>query len=78
MSIIHIIQATPGPTTSERILELLQEHSQGLTIKELCNTLNRPVSMVQRCLKILMASGQVYARWDDDGTRLIYYSASTV
>ncbi|NEP09296.1 MAG: helix-turn-helix domain-containing protein [Symploca sp. SIO2C1] len=72
MSVIRIISPTPGPTTTERILELLNSHNQGVTIKELSHTLNRPVSMVQRCLKLLIASGQVYSRLDDTERQLVY------
>lgn len=76
MSVI-VIEPTPGKTTAERILELLQENEQGMTIKQLSSTLNRSVSMVQRCLKILMADGFVYARLNAGGMQLIYYPSST-
>jgi predicted transcriptional regulator len=74
---VIVIEPTPGKTTAERILELLQEHEQGMTIKQLSSTLNRSVSMVQRCLKILMADGLVYARLKAGGMQLIYYPIST-
>jgi len=67
LPVIRIISPTPGPTTTESILELLNSRNQGVTIKELCHTLNRPVSMIQRCLKLLMASGQVDSQLDDTG-----------
>ncbi|NER46085.1 MAG: winged helix-turn-helix transcriptional regulator [Symploca sp. SIO1A3] len=76
MPVIRIINPTPGPTTTERILELLNSGNQGMTIKELCNALNRPVSMVQRCLKLLIASGQVYSQLDDTRKQLVYYPKS--
>lgn len=76
MSVI-VIEPTPGKTTAERILELLREHEKGMTIKQLSSTLNRSVSMVQRCLKILIADGLVYARLNAEGMQLIYYASST-
>ncbi|MEA5536811.1 winged helix-turn-helix transcriptional regulator [Crocosphaera sp. XPORK-15E] len=54
-----IIKATPGPKTDDRILELLKNHPQGLTVKELSEQLNRPVSMIQTCLKLLVSSQKV-------------------
>ncbi|NET61678.1 MAG: winged helix-turn-helix transcriptional regulator [Symploca sp. SIO2E6] len=78
MPVIRIINPTPGPTTTERILELLNSRNQGVTIKELCHILNRPVSMVQRCLKLLTASGQVYSRLDDTGRQLVYYGRKPI
>jgi len=74
---VIVIEPTPGKTTAERILELLREHEQGMTIKQLSSTLNRSVSMVQRCLKILMADGLVYARLNAGGMQLIYYPSLT-
>jgi predicted transcriptional regulator len=74
---VIIIQPTPGKTTAERILELLRERERGMTVKELSNTLNRSVSMVQRCLKILMSEGLVCSQLDVRGMQLIYYPNST-
>jgi DNA-binding IclR family transcriptional regulator len=74
MPVIRILQPIPGQTTIEKILELLQHHKQGMTVKELSKTLNRSVSMVLRCLKLLMAEGQVYAQLDENGMHLIYLS----
>ncbi|AFY77102.1 MAG: winged helix-turn-helix domain-containing protein [Hydrococcus sp. C42_A2020_068] len=73
---IQIISATPGPTTTERILELILAHPQGITIKELSNRLNRPVSMVNLCLKPLLTSKQVYVRLSESGMQQIYYPSA--
>lgn len=56
---IYIIKPTPGLTTSERILELLREHPKGMTVREISQALNRPVSMVNICLRSLIISKQV-------------------
>ena len=73
MATIQIIKPTPGPTTTERILEILSNHPQGITIREIQNIINRPVSMLQICLKSLIASGQVYVRLNGSGTQRVYY-----
>lgn len=70
---IQIIQATPGPTTTERILDLIVVNPQGITIRELSHQLNRPVSMVYHCVKILMSSGEVDVRLTDNGMQQICY-----
>ncbi|MCU0536658.1 MAG: winged helix-turn-helix transcriptional regulator [Hydrococcus sp. Prado102] len=75
MSIL-IISATPGPKTTERILELILAHPQGIKTKELSDRLNRPVSMVNICLKSLIASKQVRVRLSDNGMQQIYYPKS--
>ena len=68
---IRILIPTPGKTTTERILELIQNNPQGLTIGELQQELNRPVSMLQICLKGLMADKLINKR--KQGMQLIYY-----
>ena len=70
---MKIIKARPGKNTTERILELIQNNPEGITVKELSNQLNRPVSMVQICLKTLKSSKQVYCRKNNNNMSLIYY-----
>ncbi|PSO56264.1 MAG: MarR family transcriptional regulator [Cyanobacteria bacterium QH_8_48_120] len=77
LPVIRIIEPTPGPTTTERILALIETHPQGMTIREICLTLNRPFSMVQRCLKPLISSKKVYARASESGRHRVYYPSST-
>jgi predicted transcriptional regulator len=74
---IQIITATPGPTTAERIFDLLLAHPQGMTVKDLSQRLNRPVSMVQHCLKHLMAAEAVCAQFSEDGRQWLYYPSAT-
>ncbi|MDJ0581668.1 MAG: hypothetical protein QNJ66_16840 [Crocosphaera sp.] len=57
-----IIKATPGLTTDEIILNLLKDYPQGLTVKELSDKINRPISMIQTCLKLLVACKKVKSK----------------
>lgn len=77
MPTIQIIRATPGPTTSERIVQLLSAHPQGMSVKELSRELNRPFSMVQHCLKPLVASQAISVRFNQDGREWLYAIAET-
>jgi predicted transcriptional regulator len=70
---IKIINPIPGPNTSETILEIIKKRQTGITIKEICRMVNRPVSMVQVCLKTLISSKSIYARKNKTGVGLIYY-----
>jgi predicted transcriptional regulator len=74
--LIKIISATPGPNTTERILELIQAYPEGIGTKELSDRLNRPVSMVNLCLKSLISAKQVYVRLSENGMQQIYYPTS--
>ncbi len=69
---IRILTPTPGKTTTERIIELIQNNPHGLTIGELQQELNRPVSMLQICLKGLIADKLIKKR--KQGMQLVYYS----
>lgn len=71
---IRIIKSSPGNTTTEEILQLLFASPQGITAREICRALNRPVSMVQICLKALKSSRQVYAKTDNNARTIKYYS----
>ncbi|MGB5771989.1 MAG: helix-turn-helix domain-containing protein [Crocosphaera sp.] len=57
-----IIKATPGLTTKEKILELLEKSPDGLTVKQLSDLLNRPISMIQTCLKLLVSCKKVTSK----------------
>ena len=67
MTTIKIISATPGPTTTEQILELIKSQATGMTIKEISSQINRPVSMLQVYLKQLVSSKQIYTRKSQHG-----------
>lgn len=70
---INIISATPGITTREQVLEIIQTRKTGITSKEICRLLNRPVSMIQVCLKDLMATKAIFSHKNKAGVGLIYY-----
>jgi ribosome-binding protein aMBF1 (putative translation factor) len=50
---------------------LICTHPDGLTIKELADTLNRPVSMLQICLKILTANQKVTVKQRNNGQQIV-------
>ena len=73
MAHLKIISATPGLTTQEEILKIIQERTTGITTKQLGKLLNRPVSMLQVCLKRLIASKQIYSKKSRTSHSIIYY-----
>ncbi|WP_081942911.1 winged helix-turn-helix transcriptional regulator [Myxosarcina sp. GI1] len=73
MIAIKIISPTPGPNTTEQILEIIQAHSTGITIKQISDRVQRPISMIQVCLKNLISAKQIYARQNKMGVGSIYY-----
>jgi DNA-binding IclR family transcriptional regulator len=70
---INIISATPGIGTQEQILQLIQTRTTGITIREISKLINRPVSMIQVCLKDLIAHKAILTRKNRAGVGLIYY-----
>ena len=70
MAIIELTPDFPGSTTTDRLLESIRNHPEGLTIRQLADRLNRPVSMLQICLKILIASQKVAIRQQNNGQQL--------
>lgn len=73
MTYLKIINATPGKNTTEMVLEAIQTNHNGMTIRELSKYLNRPISMIQICLKKLINSKQIYVRKNEINLSLIYY-----
>ena len=69
---INLISATPGISTQEQILELIKNRRTGITVKEIKQILNRPISMIQVCLKDLIASKAIFTRQNKAGVGLIY------
>ena len=70
---INLITATPGISTQEKILELIRDRGTGITVKEIKQILNRPISMIQVCLKDLIATKAIFTRKNKAGVGLIYY-----
>ena len=73
-----IISSTPGPTTKERILELVLTHPEGITVKILSERLNRPVSMINYCLKDLKGAKFIQAKLNVENQQWLYYPVSLV
>ena len=59
MANLKFIKATPGLNTTEMLLLLIKANPQGLTLKVLSNKINRPISMLNICLKSLIKNKQV-------------------
>lgn len=59
MANLIFIKARGGLSTSETLLRVINQNPQGLTIKQLSNNINRPVSMINICLKQLSSRKQI-------------------
>lgn len=70
---IIIIQPTPGPTTKDKILTFIEQEPTGVRLRDICQAINRPMSMVQRYLKILSKEGKINAQLSENGMQLVYY-----
>jgi len=70
LAIIEITPDSPSLTTIDRLLESIRNHPDGLTVKELAALLNRPISMIQICLKISIASQKVAIKQQINGHQL--------
>ena len=67
------MKSNPRISTIEDVLQLIRNHPEGITIKIICDRLNRSVSMVQICLKQLVAKKKIRAQLSTSRTHLIYY-----
>ncbi len=70
---INIISASAGISTQEQVLKLVESKKTGITIKEIKQVLNRPISMIQIHLKELIADKAIITRKNKAGVGLIYY-----
>jgi hypothetical protein len=59
MTNLIFIKARGGLTTSETLLQVINQNPNGLTLKQLSNSINRPVSMINICLKQLSSRKQI-------------------
>ena len=73
-----IISSTPGLTTKERILELILTHPEGITAKTLSDRLNRPISMINYCLKDLKGAKFIQGKLNIENKQWIYYPVSSI
>ena len=69
---IKFIQPRGGLTTAETILELIQENPQGLTMKSISKETNRPISMLNICLRNLIKDKLVKVKLSDNKMQQIY------
>ena len=69
---IKFIQPRGGLTTSEKILQVIAENPRGLTIKSLSQQTNRPISMLNICLRNLIKDKQVKVRLSENKMQQIY------
>jgi DNA-binding transcriptional regulator YiaG len=65
LAIVEIPPDFSSLTTIDRLLQLVGDRPDGITIKELSDTLNRPISMIQICLKIAISSRKVAVKQRD-------------
>ena len=73
MTYIKIITPTPGLKTEEKLLQIIEDRTTGITIKELSQKINRPISMLQIYLKQLISRKQICALPSKVSNNLIYY-----
>ena len=71
MAIVEITPDFPSITTTDRLIELISQYPDGLTIKELADRLNRPISMLQICLNNSIASQKVAVGQHKHGQKLV-------
>jgi DNA-binding IclR family transcriptional regulator len=58
--------------TGDRVLLLIQASPNGITLRELCQQLNRSVSMVQRYLKLFIRQGKISSQLSANGMHLVF------
>ncbi len=73
-----IISSTPGLTTKERVLKLISTHPEGITAKILSDRLNRPISMINYCLKDLKGAKFIQGKLNIENKQWIYYPISFI
>ncbi|EAM51010.1 hypothetical protein CwatDRAFT_4009 [Crocosphaera watsonii WH 8501] len=73
-----IISSTPGLTTKERVMNLVSTHPEGITAKILSARLNRPISMINYCLKDLKGAKFIQGKLNKENQQWIYYPVSFI
>jgi DNA-binding transcriptional regulator YiaG len=71
LAIVEIPPDFSSLTTLDRLLQSISDRPDGITIKELSDTLNRPISMLQICLKIAISSRKVAVKQRDLGGQIV-------
>ena len=72
MPTIKFIERRGGLTTNQMILKTIEQHPQGMTIKSISKEINRPVSMLNICLRTLIKDKQVKVKLSDNRMQRIY------
>jgi DNA-binding transcriptional regulator YiaG len=71
LAIVEIPPDFSSLTTIDRLLQSIADRPDGMTIKELSDTLNRPISMIQICLKIAISSRKVAVKQRGLGGQIV-------
>ena len=72
MATIKFIKARSGMSTNEMILKAIEQNPEGMTIKSISKQTNRPVSMLNICLRSLIKDKQVKVKLSDSKMQKIY------
>lgn len=73
MVTIKLIKARGGLSTAERLLQIINQNPNGCTVKQLSQAINRPVSMINICLKTLISKKQVKVNLSNNQMQRIYF-----
>ncbi len=73
MATIKFISSSGGRSTTEKLLEVINQNPDGSTIKQLSQSINRPVSMINIALKTLVSQKQVKVRLSNNRMQKIVF-----
>lgn len=73
MATIKFITGSGGISTIEKLLEVINQNPEGSTIKQLSQSINRPVSMINLALKTLVSQKQVRVRLSNNRMQKIVF-----
>ena len=76
MATIKFITGSGGLATTETLLEAINQYPDGCTIKQLSQSINRPVSMINICLKTLISQKQVKVKLSNNRMQRIVFPRS--
>jgi hypothetical protein len=76
MATIKLISGSGGLATTETLLHLINQHPEGSTLKQLSQIINRPVSMINLCLKTLLSQKQVRVRLSQNKMQRLIFPQS--
>ena len=76
MATIKFITSSGGFATTESLLQVINQHPEGSTIKQLSQSINRPVSMINICLKTLISQKQVKVKLSNNRMQRLVFPRS--